>query len=88
MYFTDRNSNYYLHGGLGYTSADEESFLSLSGGLGYELRKHLSLELGLGYIRYSGVQATGINLWTGDIVTESTQSNIITIAATFNVHFY
>ena len=71
MYFTDRNSDYYIHGALGYTSANEESLVSLLGGIGYELRDHVSLELGLGYIRYSGVKATGLDLWTGQIVTES-----------------
>lgn len=88
MYFTDRNSDYYLHGGLGYTSADEDSLLSISGGIGYELRDHVSLELGLGYIRYTDTYTSAWNPWTGETINETSQSNIITIAATFNVHFY
>ena len=88
IYFTDRNSDYYLQGALGYTSADEDSLLSISGGIGYELRDHLSLELGLGYIRYTDTYTSAWNPWTGQTVNETSQSNIITIAATFNVHFY
>ena len=88
MYFADPNSNYYLHGALGYTSADEDSLVSLSGGIGYELRDHVSLELGLGYIRYTDTYTSGFNIWTGETFNETSASNIITIAATFNVHFY
>ena len=88
MYFTDRNSNYYLTGLLGYASGDQDSLLSLSGGIGYELRDHLSLELGLGYIRYTDTYTSGLNIWTGEIFNETSQTNVITIAATFNVHFY
>ena len=88
MYFTDRNSDYYVHGALGYTSADEDSLVSLSGGIGYELRDHVSLELGLGYIRYTDTYTSGFNIWTGETFNETSQTNVITIAATFNVHFY
>lgn len=88
MYFTDRNSDYYLHGALGYTSADQDSLVSVSGGIGYELRDHVSLELGLGYIRYTDTYTSAWNPWTGQTINETSQSNVITIAATFNVHFF
>ena len=88
MYFTDRNSNYYLTGLLGYASGDQDSLLSLSGGIGYELRDHVSLELGLGYIRYTDTYTSAWNPWTGQTFNETSESNVITIAATFNVHFY
>ena len=88
MYFTDRNSKYYLTGLLGYTSGDQDSLLSISGGIGYELRDHVSLELGLGYIRYTDTYTSAWNPWTGQTFNETSHSNIITIAATFNVHFY
>lgn len=31
---------------------------------------------------------SGLNIWTGQTFNETSESNIITIAATFNVHFY
>lgn len=88
MYFTDRNSEYYLTGLLGYASGDQDSVLSISGGLGYELRDHVSLELMLGYNRISDTYTSSINIFTGETFNETSQSNVITIAATFNVHFY
>lgn len=88
MYFTDRNSDYYLQGLIGYASSEEESHFSLSGGIGYEFRSPFSLELMLGYIRYSDTYTTAWNPWTGETINETSQTNIITIAATFNVHFY
>lgn len=88
MYFTDRNSNYYLQGLLGFAGSEEDRHLSISGGIGYELRDHVSLELMLGYTRFSDTYTTGINFWTGEVINETSHSNIITIAATFNVHFY
>ena len=88
MYFTEQDSDFYLQGALGYTSADQDSLFSISGGLGYELRDHVSLEFGLGYMRFSDTYTSEWNIWTGEIVNETAHSNIITIAATFNVHFY
>lgn len=88
MYFTDRNSNYYLQGLLGFSGSEEDRHLSVSGGIGYELRDHVSLELMLGYTRFSDTYTTGINFWTGEVINETSVTNIITIAATFNVHFY
>ncbi|MCG9132481.1 hypothetical protein J5I95_12430 [Candidatus Poribacteria bacterium] len=88
MYFTDPNSNYYLQGLLGFASSEEDRHLSISGGIGYELRDHVSFELMLGYTRFSDTYTTGINFWTGEVINETSETNIITIAATFNVHFY
>ena len=88
MYFTDPNSDYYLTGLLGYASGDQDSILSISGGMGYELRDHVSLELMLGYNRISDTYTSAWNPWTGETINETSESNIITIAATFNVHFY
>ena len=88
LYFTDRNSDYYLTGSLGYVSGDQDSILSISGGMGYELRDHMSLELMLGYNRISDTYTSAWNPWTGETINETSESNIITIAATFNVHFY
>ena len=58
MYFTDRRSDYYLQGLLGYTSANQDSLFSIAGGLGYELRDHVTLEGMLGYNRYSDTYTT------------------------------
>ena len=88
MYSADRRSDYYLLCALGYTSADEDSLLSISGGMGYELSDQLSLELIGGYIRYSDTYTSQWNPWTGRTVNETSLSNVFTIAATFNVHFY
>jgi hypothetical protein len=88
MYFPDYNSDYYLQGLLGYASAQQDSSLSISGGIGYELRDNVSLELMAGVIRYSDTYTASFNPWTGQTINETSQSNIITIAATFNVHFY
>ncbi|MCY4569083.1 MAG: hypothetical protein OXD49_12325 [Candidatus Poribacteria bacterium] len=88
MYFTDRNSDYYLQGLIGFAGSEEDRHLSISGGVGYELRDQISVELMLGYTRFSDTYTTGINLWTGDVINETSVTNIITIAATFNVHFY
>ena len=90
MYFTDRRSDYYLQGLLGYTSADQDSLLSIAGGLGYELRDHLTLEGMIGYNRFSDTYTTyGGSFWGGFYTTTATTTtNIITIALTFNVYFY
>ena len=88
MYFTDQNSAYYLQGLLGFAGSEEDRHLSISGGIGYELRDHVSLELMLGYTRFSDTYTTGINFWTGEVINETSVTNIITIAATFNVQFY
>lgn len=88
LYFTDRNSDYYLTGLLGYVSGDQDSILSISGGIGYELRDHISLELILGYNRVSDTYTRSFNIWTGEIINETSESRMMTIAATFNVHFY
>ena len=88
MYFTDRNSDYYLQGSLGYASSEEDSHLSISGGIGYELRDHVSLELMLGYIRFSDTYTAAFNPFTGTTINETSETDIIIIAATFNVHLY
>ena len=88
MYFTDRNSDYYLQGLLGFAGSEDDRHISISGGIGYELRDHVSLELMLGYTRFSDTYTTGINFWTGEVINETSVTNIITIAATFNVYFY
>ena len=88
MYFADPSSEYYLQGLIGRTSANQDSLLSIAGGLGYELRDHVSLELMLGYNRVSDTYTSAWNPWTGETINETSESNIITIAATFNVHFY
>ncbi len=83
MFFRDPNSPFYLHGSIG-----SGGHLSLSGGIGYELPHHTVLELGLGVFRYSDTAAAGYNLLTGETFYETSTVNIITIAATFNVHLY
>ena len=88
LYFTDPNSDYYLTGLLGYVSSDQDSIFSISGGIGYELRDHISLELILGYNRVSHTYTRSLNIWTGEIINETSESRMMTIAATFNVHFY
>ena len=88
MYFTDRRSDYYLQGLLGFAGSEEDSHLSISGGIGYQLRDQVSLELMLGYTRFSDTYTAGYNLWTDELINETSETNIITIAATFNVHFY
>ena len=88
MYFTDPDSEYYLQGLLGFESSGGSRHLSISGGAGYELRDQISLELMLGYTRFSNTYTTGVDFWTGRVVDETSVTNIITIAATFNVHFY
>lgn len=62
MYFTDRNSDYYLTGLLGYSSADQDSILSISGGVGYELRDHVSLEGMLGFSKITDTYTSGFNI--------------------------
>ena len=88
MYFTDRNADYYLQGLIGFADSEEDRHLSISGGVGYELRDQMFLELMLGYTRFSYSYTTGINFWTGEVINETSVTNVITIAATFNVHFY
>ena len=91
MYFADRRSDYYLQGLLGYTSANQDSLFSIAGGLGYELRDHVTLEGMLGYNRFSDTYTTyGGSLFYGSFTTgtATTTTNIITIAVTFNVYFY
>ena len=90
MYFTDQRSDYYLQGLLGYTSANQDSLFSIAGGLGYELRDHVTLEGMLGYNRFSDTYTTyGGSFWGGFTTgTATTTTNIITIAVTFNVYFY
>ena len=83
MYFTDRNSAYYLQGLIGF-----DRHLSISGGVGYELRDQISLELLLGYTRFSDTYPAGVNFYTGEVFNETSVTNIISIAATFNIHFY
>ena len=88
MYFLDRNLNHYLHGSLGYASAEQDSNLLISGGIGYEFRDHVSLELILGLNRYSDTYTSSFNIFTGEIFNETSHYNIITIAAAFNIFFY
>ena len=87
-YFLDPTSDYFLQGALGYTSIDDDSILSLGGGLGYELRDHLSIELMFGYNRVSETYISSWNFYTGRTTTSTSHSNIITVAATFNYYFY
>ena len=85
MYYPDRRSDYYLQGVLGYTSANQDSIVSIAGGIGYELRDHVTLEGMLGYNRFSYTYTS--YGWFSRSVRDNT-INIITIAATFNVYFY
>ena len=88
LYSPDRHAAYYFQGALGYASFDEDSLLSLSGGVGYELRDHVMLELSLGFNRFTETYVSSYDFWTGQISTATSQTNIITLAATFNVLFY
>ncbi len=88
MYFPDRNSKYFLQGTLGYTSADQDSLFAISGGIGYEIRKYVTLELTLGYNRFSDTYTSSIDIWSGTTTTSTSQTNIITLSATFNVLLY
>ncbi len=90
MYFTERGV--YLQGLIGFLTYENAHFASsdeylddihfyheerpllISGGVGYELRDQISLEFVLGYAR--------------DASSKSFLADILTIAATFNVHFY
>ena len=85
LYFTD--SAVYLQGLIGFVNSENKHFadhlessgkdrhLLISGGVGYELRDQISLEFMLGYTRYTAFSGYGAK-------------DILTIAATFNVHFY
>ena len=88
MFFPYRNSPIYRQGLVGQASSEEDSHFSISGGIGYEMRENISVELMLGFIRYSDTYAAAYNPWTGEIINETSETNIITIAATFNVHLY
>ena len=89
MYFPNDDSDYYLQGSLGYTSADQDSLFSITGGFGYELRDHVTLEGMLGYNRFSDTYTTfSGSIWDVTTGTATTTTNIITIAVTFNYYFY
>ena len=90
MYFADPRSDFYLQGLIGYTSAAEDSLLSIAGGIGYELREHVALEGMLGYNSFSDTYTTyGGSFFEGlTTSTETTTTNIITLSVTFNVYFY
>ncbi|MDE0634987.1 MAG: hypothetical protein OXI43_03925 [Candidatus Poribacteria bacterium] len=87
-YYPNLDSDYFVQGALGYTSADNDSILSISGGMGYELRDHMALEFMLGYNRLSDTYTSSFNIFTGATTTATSHSNFITIAATFNYYFY
>ena len=81
MYYPNRRSDFFLQGVFGYTSFDEDGIVSIAGGLGYELRDHVTLEGLLGYNRFSNTYYTWFGRRTETI-------HIIIIGATFNVYFY
>ena len=85
-YFLDPPSQLFVQGAVGYTSADDDSILSISGGAGYELSSHLTLEFLLGYNSLSETQYSSFGFYGSS--TETVKSNYITIAATFNYYFY
>lgn len=85
LYTPERWDPYYFQGTLGYASLGDDSLLSVSGGLGYEVRDHVTLEFALGFHRHTESHTHSINWWTGETLTETSQTNIITIAATLNV---
>lgn len=95
LYYPDRHAPYYFQGALGYVSFDEDSLLSLSGGVGYELRDHVMIEFSLGFHRFTDTYTytsytDHIDLWIGrgTTVIETSHTNMITLAATFNVLLY
>ena len=88
MYFPEPNSQYFIQGSLGYTSADQDSLFAISGGIGYEFQKYITLELILGYNRFSDTYTSSIDFWSGTTTTSTSQTNIITLSATFNVLMY
>ena len=90
MYFADPKAEYYLQGLIGYTSTAGKSLLSIAGGLGYQLRKYVTLEGMLGYSSFSDTYTTYDGSFFSGFTTspETTTTNIITISCTFNVYFY
>ena len=86
MYFTDRNSDGYLTGLLGYSSGNQDSILSIAGGMGYKLQDSVSLEVMLGFNRISDTYSSTSS--TGYTFNKTFHADIITIAGTFNVYFY
>ena len=87
-YFANPRSPLYVHGALGYASADQDSNILISGGFGYELGKYLSLEAILGLNRYKDTYTSSLNIFTGQIVNETTHYNIWTAAVFFNFTYY
>ncbi len=87
-YFSKIDSPLYLHGGIGYGSADSDSNISISGGLGYEFHQHLSLEGILALNRYSDTYTSQIDIYSGQIYNETTHYNFLTLAVTFNFSYY
>ena len=88
LYFSDPNSQYFIQGSVGYTSADQDSLFAISGGIGYELREYVTLELILGYNRFSDTYTSSYNFFTGATTTSTSQTNIITVSATVNLLLY
>ena len=90
MYFADSRTNNYLQGLIGYTSAAEDSLLSIAGGVGFGLNKHVTLEGMLGFNRFTDTYTSyGGSFFDGlTTSTETTMTDILTIAVTFNVYFY
>ncbi len=88
MYFPDRTSQYFFQGTVGYTSANQDNLFAITGGIGYEFRKYLTLELILGYNRFTDTYTSSLNIFTGETTTSTSHTNIITVSATFNVLMY
>lgn len=87
-YFSNPISPLYLHGALGYASANQDSNILIAGGLGYEFRKYMSLEATLGLNRYSDTYTSSIDIYTGQVYNDTAVYNILTFVVAFNFTYY
>ncbi len=87
LYAPNRHVPYYFQGALGYESSGEDRLMSLSGGIGYEVREHVALELSLGFNRFTETYSSFI-ISTGETVKNTSNTNSITLAAIIKFFMY
>ncbi len=81
MYFLNRDSGFYLQGAGGFTSTAGLDNLAVAGGIGYEFRPHVALDLMLGYNKVSSTSYSWFGAYTSSI-------DVVTLAVAFNILFY
>ena len=87
LYAPNRHIPYYFQGALGSESFGENRLMSLSGGVGYEVREHVMLELSLGFNRFTETHSY-FSILTGETMTRTSTTNSITLAAIFKFFLY